>query len=346
MKRKFYFILMGLCLTLVSMAQNPVVYLPMDTDLKDASGNQFDATSKGTLAVQFVTDAVRGKVAFFDTSAYASLPKTDSLRFGTKDFAFAVWVKMDRLHGDPAILGNKDWDSGRNKGFVFYNKNSDVAGAPNFTINFADGTTDQGGSNNRLYWEAFVNGAPEAIDGTWHFVAASFDRNDTLAVWVDGVQQASAVNLALCPGMGYDDTNDYPINIMEDGTGKYNKGSGLKGYIDDLRIWKRTITDAEVQAMYSPVTSVRDIQASTSNTMVYPNPSNGKVNINFTMNQKADARILVYNMNGAAVKGFAVSAIPGKNQASFNVNGWVPGIYLVRVLAGSTSETVRLMVTQ
>jgi len=148
--------------------------------------------------------------------------------------------------------------------------------------------------------------------------------------------------------MAHDNTNDYPVRIMEDGTGKYNQGSGLKGYIDDVRIWKRTITDKEVKALYTPVTTTaaRTIDLNSSKTVIYPNPANGKVNISFNVNQKAETRIMIYNLNGAVVKGFTYPSSVGQNQTSFNVNGWAPGIYLVRLLTGSTSETTRLVVTK
>jgi len=335
-----------------SAAEGPVVYLPLDTDLSDASGNGLDATDGGgTKTTAFVEDAERGKVAYFDTTAFAVLPKNDLLRFGTgQDFSYALWMKIDPVNGDPAILSNKDWDNGRNKGFVMYVKNAATAGSSNFGINFCDGTTDAGGSGTRLYWTAFENGAPDGVDGTWHFVAVSFDRDDTLRVWMDGVQQVSTIAMSGDPGLAYDDVNDYPFTIMEDGTGHYNSGSGLKGYIDELRVWDRALTNDEVSELYEDTkgtpTGVAEIETSSLNSIVYPNPAKGEINIKFSSKNSGNAKIRIYNAVGTLVKELNESTVSGKNLTTMNVSGWAPGIYFVRIASENNSETVRFVVSK
>jgi hypothetical protein len=75
-------------------AQDPIVYLPLDTDLNDASGNSLHATDAGTEATAFVEDAQRGTVAKFPLAAHAQLPLDPKLDFGTGDFSVAFWVKI------------------------------------------------------------------------------------------------------------------------------------------------------------------------------------------------------------------------------------------------------------
>jgi hypothetical protein len=324
--------------------EGPVVYLPMDNDLNDASGNGLHAADSGAVATVFVDDPERGRVAFFEAAAHAALPKDDALRFGTNDFSFAMWLKIDRVGGDPAIFGNKDWDSGRNKGFVCYVKDADQMGSKNFGINFSDGPEDQGGSHNRLYWETFPNGGPDAIDGTWHFVAASFDRDDTLRVWIDGEQIYSEIDLTTTPGMAHDDVNDYPIRLMEDGTGSYN-GDGLAGYMDEVRVWNRTVTNEEIVALYDETnTAVTDIAASSAEMLVYPNPANGTVNLLFNAKKAGMASVQLFNSTGMLVKEFTHSSVNGQNTVTFSVKDWRPGMYFVRVISDSAPETIRLVV--
>lgn len=347
MKKKFYFLSICLFLSVVSFAQStgPVVYLPLDTALTDVSGNDYHATDAGSAPTVFIEDEVRGKVAFFEKAAHATLPKVDALRFGTGDFAFSFWVKGSPTGSDPGIFGNKDWNSGRNKGFIVYSDKSENVGANNFAVNFSDGPSDQGGSHNRLYWQAFPNGAPNVIDDAWHFVAMSFDRDDTLRVWIDGEAQYSAVDLKLTPGMAHDDVNDYPITIGQDGTGTY--GEDMPIYFDEIRIWTRPITDTEVKALYEQTnTAVTEIKTATLNTTLYPNPSNGAVNIRFNAKNAGVAQVQVFNSTGAMISGFTHSTIAGQNLATFNVNGWKQGFYFVRVISDSTSETVRLVVAR
>jgi hypothetical protein len=326
--------------------EGPVVYLPLDNDLNDAGGNDFHATDGGTAPTVFVDDPERGRVAFFEEAAHAALPKVDPLRFGTGDFAYAMWVKIDRVGSDPAIFGNKSWSSGRNKGFVMYVKNADAPGSVNLGINFSDGPEDQGGSHNRLYWEAFPNGAPDVIDGTWHSVAASFDRDGLLSVWIDGEPQYSIIDLSQTPGMAHDDVNDYPIRLMEDGTGTYN-GAGLAGYIDEVRVWNRTVTDEEVKEFYSKVfNSVDKIQKESLGTRLYPNPTRGTVSLEFSADKNGMAEIQIINNQGALINEFSTPVIPGRNKTDLSVYDWNTGVYLIRVIAESKTETHRLIVTK
>ena len=324
-----------------------LVYLPLDDDLEDDSGNGYNAIDSGTVAVQFVEDAERGKVAFFDKRAYAALPYVDALKFGPgQDFSFAMWLKIDRVSGDPAIFGNKNWDSALNKGFVFYSENADEEEGQNAGVAFSDGDTDVNGSGVKTYWRAYENGAPNIIDGTWHSFAASFDRDDTLRIWIDGELQYSPCDLYDMMSYAYDNDNNYSIFIMEDGTGTYNEDSDMKGYIDEIKIWNRTITEDDLTDYTAIVSSVIEQTELSFETTLYPNPSSGVVNVNFAIKKEGDVRIQVYSNTGILVNETTYSAVTGQNETSFNVSGWSPGIYMVRLISESASEAVRLVVAK
>jgi hypothetical protein len=333
--------------------EGPVVYLPLDNDLNDASGNGLHAADSGAVATTFVDDPFRGRVAFFEETAHAALPKDDALRFGTNDFAVALWLKIDRVGSDPAIISNKDWNNARNRGFVMYVDEALTPGEVNFGINLGDGKSEDGGSHTRFYWKAFENGAPDVIDGEWHSVAASFDRDGLLSVWIDGEPQYSVMDLSLAPGMAHDIVNDYPVRIMEDGTGKYNSievengTEGLSGYIDEVRIWNRTVTDEEVEEFYLKVMdSVDKIQKESLGIRLYPNPTKGSVSLEFSAGKNGTAEIQIMNNQGALINEFSTPVISGRNKTDLSVYDWNTGVYLIRVISESNTETHRLIVTK
>lgn len=234
------FILVTICTSL--RAQAPVVYLPLNEDLKDASGNHLDAADKGTAPTQFVSDAQRGMVAKFAAAAYAQLPLDPKLDFGTNDFSVAFWVKIATApSSDPVILGNKDWGSGGNRGFLVGLDGADEVGSHMWTVNVSDG---DGG---RLDWDADDNGTPNLVDGTWHFVAVTFDRDATMNVYFDGALKqtdtaADSKDLTLAPGDLAPD--DLPFTIMQDATGAYS--ADFEGFLDDILIYNRLLTAEEV----------------------------------------------------------------------------------------------------
>src|SRR5690606_35028069 len=116
--------------TVAGSATDLVVHLPFDTDLSDVSGNKFDASlgSTATAGVEFVNDADRGVVIKFNAGSYASLPKHPLLRSvtPTDNFSINFWVKTGPLGSDPALIGNSDWGSGSNPGWIVCLDNADV----------------------------------------------------------------------------------------------------------------------------------------------------------------------------------------------------------------------------
>jgi len=349
--KKFFYISFLWCLMAISaIAQDPVVYLPMNSDLKDVSGNHLNGIDMGDVPVAFTFDAVRNdSVAFFATKSYVQITKSDLLRFGAdQDFAFSFWFKQDSaVDGDPAVIANKDWGSARNKGFVLCTK------ADTWLVNFSDGTTIDTATKRvvRLYWNASTVNAPYLSNGQWHFVAVSFDRSDSLRVYLDDVALLPYTGnggsyiypLSAAPGVAYDDVNDYPITLMQDGTGAY--GSDTSAYMDDLRIWNRTISAEEVDALYHQTSAVPKV-GTLMNTSVYPNPVSNVANLTFSMQASRGARILIYNNIGVLVKDIAYSGTKGQNRTAINVKGWESGLYFVKVVSGSSAEVVRFVVAK
>jgi hypothetical protein len=243
---------------------NLLVYLPMDNDLSDVSGNRFDAMqgSKATAKVGFVTDPVRGRVASFGAGSYAVLPKHDLLRPTlTQSFSFSFWTKLAAIGSDPVLFGNSDWDSGGNPGFLVA-----TDGALEYTGPGSPGrgwlvkvTGDAGGVDNRMDWRAneMAPQAPALADNQWHMVTVVFDQTAKLLhVYIDGTEytKATPFDLNILKGPLWDGANDYPFTIWEDGTGVYNAGSdtrkALAGLVDDVRIYTKPLSAAEVSGIY------------------------------------------------------------------------------------------------
>lgn len=245
-----------------------VVHLPLDIDLRDISGNKFNAT-KGVLATsdfEFVSDAQRGKVIHFAAGSYAQLPKHELLRPSeTQDFSINFWVKLQGIGSDPAIFSNSSWNSGGNPGILLC-----TAGGDTYTSEGEDGSGwivnlagDPKADGNRMDWKAGKTNpkAPSMSDNKWHMVSIVLDQgNKTLHVYIDGQEYSSpeiatSYNLNTLTGPLWDKTEDYPFTIWEDGTGEYNSGNdtrkNLDGFIDDLTMYNKALTASEVNALYN-----------------------------------------------------------------------------------------------
>lgn len=243
--------------TVAGSATDLVVHLPFDTDLNDVSGNKFDATigAMATAGIEFVNDPDRGGVIKFNAGSYASLPVHPLLKSvtPTDDFSINFWVKTGPLGSDPALMGNSDWGSGSNPGWIICIDNADVYPASGKGWIVKAGPDPKG--DFRFDWRAneVSPPAPGIADDQWHMITAVFDRtNATLYVYRDGVEYKIADQdiSRLNNGPLYDVTNDYPINIWTDGSGGYNASSQtrmqLTGFMDDLRIYNKALSPVEV----------------------------------------------------------------------------------------------------
>lgn len=241
-----------------------LVHLPMDNDLYDVSGNRFDAMQGPTASakVTFVTDAQRGRVASFGAGSYAVLPKHNLLRPGlSTSFSFSFWTKLVGIGSDPSLFGNSDWDSGGNPGFIFATDGGDEYTGPGSSGRGWLGklTGDAGGVSNRINWRAneTTPQSPALSDNHWHMVSVVVDQDaKRWHMYLDGVEYSYAVPLDLnnLKGPLWDSANDYPFTIWEDGTGHYNANDdtrkNLAGFVDDVRIYTKALSAAEVSSIY------------------------------------------------------------------------------------------------
>jgi hypothetical protein len=89
---------------------------------------------------------------------------------------------------------------------------------------------------------------------------------------------------------------------------------------------------------------IKDNQRETVSLKAYPNPATSKVFIQYDLkNQTSNARILVSNLMGVAVKSIPINSTSGKTQ--IDVSGLAAGIYFYSLeVDGKTSATKKLIV--
>ncbi|GGC23816.1 hypothetical protein GCM10011386_14740 [Parapedobacter defluvii] len=254
--------------TTAGSTDDVVVYLPLDDDLTDASGNKFDAKlgAKATAEAGFVQDPIRGKVVEFRAGSYAVLPRHDLLRpSATQNFSINLWVKLQGIGSDPVLFSNSDWDSGGNPGLVLctdggatYNGTPETGRGWIVKVAGSDATT-----STRIDWRAGQTNppAPALSDNEWHMVTMVINQTEKrLQVYIDGIAYAqegnpSSDDLSTLVGPLWDEVNDYPFTLWEGGTGDYNAGDdtrkALTGFMDELRLYKKALTAAEVAALYN-----------------------------------------------------------------------------------------------
>ncbi|MGH1437666.1 MAG: alkaline phosphatase family protein [Lewinella sp.] len=160
----------------------------------------------------------------FDSSSSVEIADTPSFNFGsTQDFTIECRVRTN-VSADVSIVGNKDWDSGLNPGFVF---SFSYPNGPEWKVNIGDGS-------NRVD----INTGGEIADGEWHTLSVSFDRDGMMSMYEDGVF-LSASDIS---NIGNIDTNAGLIFGADT-----NNGYSYSGEIAEVRVWNTLVDGATIE---------------------------------------------------------------------------------------------------
>jgi hypothetical protein len=169
-----------------------------------------------------IAGQIRTALSFDNVDDYVVV--SNSPAFGlTGDITLAAWVKRENLSQYGAILAKTDgansWD------FDFY-----FDDGPSLLTLYSDSTSPQS-----------VRSTGELLDTEWHHVAVT--RNgSTVTFYIDGVDAGSA---AMSGGFA---NNPLSLRIGTDGPA-WSSGSMFGGLIDDVRIYNRALTAAEIQML-------------------------------------------------------------------------------------------------
>ncbi|PYI83479.1 MAG: hypothetical protein DME26_14890, partial [Verrucomicrobia bacterium] len=271
-----------------SITQGLVVHLTFDNTLNDSSGRSNNATynsANGLVTKPAAPTYVAGKIgpAFQFTTAldaskieFATLGYPSDLKFGaTSDWSVAFWIFNTNSAGDPAFFANKNWFSSANAGWGVFSQ-----GGGNFRVQL----TDSKDTSLRI-----AGTRPEIIrDGAWHHLVVTLQVGGSRNIYLDGVLTDTAAN----PITGGIDTDNlvngsgqpFAVNIGQDGTGAYNDSTAnpppalatggdtaiINAAIDDVGIWRRTLTPQEVQGIYIKGVASNDLTTASAGLVVKP----------------------------------------------------------------------------
>jgi Concanavalin A-like lectin/glucanases superfamily/Immunoglobulin domain len=234
-----------------SITNSLAVYLNFESNILAQAGTTINGTAIGAVGQEVYT---RGQVglsaASFNNDPYATSPTDWAVSLGdiewlyTNNWSFSIWVNTTDTYG--AALGNKDWASGSNIGWLISEYYTDWL---NYRA-LGAARRDIGDFN----W----------ADGAWHHVAAVFYRDgNTVYTYVDGVATAQAP-------LGVTGTESLtPVAISTTLVGGSGNGDlSLQGAVDDVGMWARPLNQAEIIGIYQAGLTGKGVPQAT-----YPPPS-------------------------------------------------------------------------
>ena len=203
---------------------SPVLDMPLKSGPKDLSGNDNDGIVTGATLV--------GEAASFDgTDDYISIT-TDTLDdLPSDDFSVSAWAKFDVLgvNTEHRIFNKRQSAEG------WFFEHTGYGGSGQISM-FVDYTGTNANTKSSV---------GSVVVDTWYHLVGVFDSSlGSSKVYINGVEDSSSV----VDGTGSllsDATKDLLIGV--DAVG----GNNMDGYVSDARIYSRTLSDDEIEALYN-----------------------------------------------------------------------------------------------
>ncbi|MBR4654923.1 MAG: SUMF1/EgtB/PvdO family nonheme iron enzyme [Kiritimatiellae bacterium] len=222
-----------------SLTDGLVAYYPFDGNANDASGNGYHLVVEGTLTCVVGHDGLENGAYQLDNNIALG---TSELLLVKDTFTFSCWFKTFEttvLKGE--TTSGTDYNG---KNFLVY------PAQPNIYLSGYVGVGLKAGSNGLNIYEhgggykAAVLKYETAIDASWHHAVVSVSENGAPKLYLDGVfvREGLSSSRTKCIMLSVDSNGDYSL-------GKTQYGC-FDGSIDDLRIYNRALSAAEVKALY------------------------------------------------------------------------------------------------
>ena len=204
-----------------------VSYWDFDGNLLDASGsaNAHDGTYVGNTSASYAAAKFGQGIDLDGGSEHIEASDHADFDFGAggTGMSISAWFKVN------------GWSGGNWQALIAKGEGSE------FRLH-------RGNGSNNLNWSA--NGDTTANynvnDGALHHVVVTHDgasSNSTKAIWIDGVMRNSVRN-----GGQIGDNNDHPLMIGEN---PHSGGRNWNGVVDDVGMWSRPLTQAEILAIWN-----------------------------------------------------------------------------------------------
>ncbi len=268
-----------------------IAYLPFNGNAIDESGNGHNGIVTGATLTSDRFGQPNRAYQFDGASQFVALTGTTNLNFTSGGFTLSAWVSYDSVPGEGMIVA-KHYGGSWNGFFLQISGN-----APAF----------------------FLNGEPRLVsgqtanDGTWHHLVGVFDGTTQL-LYLDGGLKGSRA-------MPYTVPNAASIEI-----GRATVASYFKGKIDDVRVYSRPLSVAEVTVLYA------------SESGAAPQASVSPASLNFGSVVLGQTKDLAFAVRNSGAGALTVNSITSDNARfavispaiPFNVSTGAQQVVLVR----------------
>jgi hypothetical protein len=335
----YRFLLLLLLAASFGSAQIPTAglmgYWPMDNDANDYSGNGNHGTVyNATLTCDRCGNPNR---AYGFNGINASIIVNNSPTIDTDnftDFSVAFWMKVPSNPNNNALpLSKNQWGSW--SGYQFFSNNTMDPGYCT-TPGQLSFYTASGGMQDACANGPVSQGPPagsiESCEDNWYFITGVYDAaSNQNYIYINSVLQADvggrSGNLSNTVNLVF---GAHPNNVWF-----------FKGILDDIRIYKAKLSQADINALYAEScnsTSVSEF-SSDSDAEVFPNPSAGIFTIKINKPIE-NGELILFNSLGQKVYEQKISQLSN----DIDITHLSPGLYNYSIIGNRTTAKGKVMI--
>jgi uncharacterized repeat protein (TIGR01451 family) len=272
-----------------SSLPNMVAWWPLDETSGTTANDLAGVPNNGTHVngPTPIPGKVAGALRFDGVDDHVRVPDQAELNVGTGNFTLDAWVRT----GSSDLVLLVDKRSGPTpQGYAFFLVNGRLG------FQMANGVGSPSCAPTPTPGYACVNyvtspTSPNVADGQWHHVAAVVDRADATSgvrLYVDGVQVFAGSPLT----GNLDNLSDLYLGVRTPDMG----GTGFfPGDLDEVELFKRALTQQEIQAIYNAGPAGKCKCATVSNEQIACNP-NGTFSYTATLTNVTNAVVTGINL--------------------------------------------------
>lgn len=282
MKKTILSILTFLVFAAFSQAQissaNLLAHYKLDANGKDSSGNGLHATNYNTIGGTDRFGKIGGATYFNGVDGYMLVPASNKIQ-PSDSISICVWINQEQK-------SNIGWSTVIDKRYEFlsdpwssYGISTHPDYANKWMFSVSSGTV--GSAKTTMAKSSNPYNA-------WTLIVGTYNKSQ-LKLYINGVLDTT---IAKTGSLGY---SSLDLHIGYSGTGP---NEYFKGRMDDIRIYGRVLSAAEIQNLYSAPNAIEEQIVNKPAFAIYPNPANNVLRIDTEQKWKSAS---IYDVLGKLV---------------------------------------------
>jgi hypothetical protein len=310
-----------------SLQEGLVGYWPFCGNANDESGNGNHGLVNGAMPVEDRFGTESAAYAFNGLNSFISVVDNvdGSLDVQAGEFSISCWMKAESNFFQTQGLVSKEYGDNASGDYSLVIPTN---GKAQLSVGVGSGIIG-----------AVQQSDSVITDGGWKHITAVYVSGNDMRIYINGQLNQGENN----ESMALPNSNT-ALDLIFGRSANFPNYYFLNGCLDDVAIWNRALSSAEVQQLYSLDAIGVESLSKTKALLTYPNPSSDQLTINYgDFASVAGYRLSIFDNGGSAVYETQIT----QAQEALDISKWSAGVYHVVLLnAGGVPVETRQIVIQ